>query len=88
MTYTVTEHDGRDILPWFQPESAGAVLEVGTRLYTFSDYNSAPKDTRVRMGRKNGSGEIMIKQGSAWESEEGGPRLTAYGMENRPSYVI
>lgn len=86
--YTVTTRRGEDVLPWLQPEGT-LTLTPGARLYTYSDYHGAPEGTVIRLGRKGGAGELLRKRGSTWWSVEGSsaPGLTAYGLENRVSYV-
>jgi hypothetical protein len=80
-------YDGRDVLPWMQPEGAGDTLPVGTRLCTFTDYHRAPEGTVIRLGRKGGTGYMYTKRGGSFWPDDGGPGLTPYGLENRPSYV-
>jgi len=81
-------HNGVDVLPWFAPEKSDQ-LEHGTRLYSYRDYHTAPQGTRARLGRRNGIGQLLVKHsGGSWRPEGGdGVGLTAYGLENRPSYV-
>lgn len=88
MELIVIERAGVDVLPWFQPESA-VRLEHGTRLCSFLDYHTAPQGTRVRLGRKGGVGQVLIKVGDAWRPEgaDDQPGLTAYGAEGKPGYV-
>lgn len=86
--YTVTERDGQDVLPWFQPEHE-STLEPGTRMVSFADYHRAPQGTRIRLGRRGGIGQVLIKIGDAWrpEGNDSEPGLTAYGLEKRVSHV-
>lgn len=84
------EVDGITVLPWFAAVSETAI-PVGTRLFSFSDYHRAPEGTVIRLGRKNGSGEVLVRRGNAWwgpDPKSTVPGLTAYGLENRASYVI
>ena len=90
--YTVTNHHGPDVLPWFaSPQSER--LPHGTRLFTFRDYHTAPVGTRIRRGRKGGVGQVFVKIDDAFWPEgtdtswRRGAGLTAYGLERLPSYV-
>lgn len=80
--------NGIDVLPWFAPVSE-TPLPIGARLCDFRSYHTAPEGTWVRLGRKNGIGQRMVKRGDAWypDGVETNGGLTAYGMEGRPSYV-
>lgn len=91
MSIEINRYRGQDVLPWFA-EVSETSLEPGTRLYSFRSYHEAPEGTRVRLGRKNGIGQPLTKRGGAWWIQPGSipagnDGLTAYGMENRPSYV-
>lgn len=84
---STVQHDWRMVLPWFQSENVEHVA-AGTRFKGFVDYHVAPQGTCVRLGRRNGVGQVLIKRGDAWHAEGSSePALTAYGLENRVSHV-
>jgi len=84
----INRYKGIDVLPWFAEVSETAI-PVGTRLFNFRSYHEAPDGTVTRLGRKNGVGQVLIKQGGVWrpDGSNAHPALTSYGMENRASYV-
>ena len=85
---STVSRDWRMVLPWFQSENTEHVA-AGTRFYGFVDYHVAPQGTKVRLGRRNGIGQLLIKHGESWYPDgiRDSISFTAYGMENRVSHV-
>ena len=88
MNVQVTHRHGVEVLSWFASELPKP-LPIGTRLFSFSDYHTAPQGTRARMGRKNGTGPVLEKVGTAWRNvtDHSAVHPTPYWLEGKPSYV-
>lgn len=83
-----------DVRDWVAPVSATPIA-IGVRLSSYADYHSAPEGTVIRLGKRDGVGQRLVKvEDDSWVPEydranEGysGPAWSSDTLEGQASYV-